>query len=157
MNKPLLLISMAACLFLAVSCNPLSTNQDSLVIDDAWVRAVSLVDEVDSTGVGIGTNSAAYLTIVNSTSTADDLLQVECDAAQAVEIHETKMENDVMSMHPVEQIEIPSGASLEFKPGGLHIMLIGLKQELVAGENLLLTLVFKTAGRITVNAEIRNN
>lgn len=156
MIKPLYRLFLAIWVLLTASCNPLSTNQAHLEITNAWVRAVSLADGTDSTPTNTGVNSAVYLTIVNSTGVSDNLLAVECDAAEAVEIHETQIENDIMSMHPVAKVGIPSGGSIEFKPGGLHIMLVGLKLGLVAGKDLPLTLVFETAGRITVQAEIRN-
>ena len=89
------------------------------------------------------------------TAQADRLTGAATDAAAAVEIHETTMENDVMSMHPVDGIDIAAGESVSLAPGGLHIMLIGLQRNLIAGEKLDLTLTFEKAGQVSVEAEIR--
>jgi len=58
-------------------------------------------------------------------------------------------------MHPVDSIEVPANGQVDLKPGGLHIMLIGLTGDLVAGEKIPLTLEFENAGKIQVEAEIR--
>jgi copper(I)-binding protein len=157
----LLAIGLSACAAPAASSKTLS-------IEDAWARAVTLSVE---TPAGEATaamdtmqnsmqnmsdvNSAVYLTIVNNTAQADRLTGAATDAAAAVEIHETTMENDVMSMHPVDGIDIAAGESVSLAPGGLHIMLIGLQRNLIAGEKLDLTLTFEKAGQVSVEAEIR--
>lgn len=100
-------------------------------------------------------NSAAYMILVNPGSQADRLLRVESDLANAVELHLSEMKNDVMTMHPVEAIEVPAGGQAELKPGGYHIMLIGLKRELKPGDKVTFTLVFEKAGALTVEVEVR--
>ena len=129
----------------------------SLQVEGAWARAAGLLDSGASAqgGMAAGTTSAAFLTISNQTGQTDRLLSAECDAARAVELHETRMENDIMAMRQVSAIDIPAGASVELKPGGYHIMLIDLSEELKAGQKLALTLVFENAGRVAVEAEIR--
>ena len=103
-----------------------------------------------------GSNGAAYFTIVNKDSTADRLISAESDVANAVEIHETTMKDNVMSMSPVEAIEVPPNGQVELKPGGYHIMMVGLKQDLNVGDSVTLTLVFEKAGRITVDVAVKN-
>jgi copper(I)-binding protein len=102
-----------------------------------------------------GMNSAAYMLIHNGTSQTDRLLRVESNAAQAVELHRSEVVDEVMTMRPVESIEIPAGGEVRLEPGGLHVMLIGLTQPLEAGSSIPLTLVFENAGEITVDAEVR--
>ncbi len=64
--------------------------------------------------------------------------------------------NNVMSMHPQATVDIPAGGTVEFKPGGLHVMLIGLKQDLKAGDTYTLTLQFRNAGDVPVTVMVRD-
>ena len=100
-------------------------------------------------------NGAVYMELKNEGGRNDALLSAEADIADVVELHETKMEGDVMKMSPVAKIEVPAGGSASLKPGGLHVMLINLKREMVAGEKVRVTLNFEESGPITVEAEIR--
>ena len=73
-----------------------------------------------------------------------------------MEIHETTMDGDVMHMQQVSGgIEIPANGQVELKPGGLHVMLIGLTRDLNPGETFPVTLQFENAGAVTVEAEVR--
>jgi copper(I)-binding protein len=102
-----------------------------------------------------GGTSAAYLTIANSGGTADALLKAESDVANTVELHTMTMENNVMKMFPVEKIDIPANGKAELKPGGFHVMLIGLRHDLKEGEVVKLTLTFQNSGKIEVEAPVR--
>lgn len=103
-----------------------------------------------------GANSAIYLKLSNRGPAADRLVAAEAPVAQAVEVHETRMEGDVMTMQQVTGgIEIPAGGQVELKPGGYHIMLIGLTRDLKAGDRIPVTLVFASAPPLTVQAEVR--
>jgi copper(I)-binding protein len=134
-----------------------------LEIEDPWVRAAGIMEQQDSddNSEGMagqmpgGSNSAAYMTIKNSGNEADRLLSVDCDFAEAVEMHISEMKDGVMTMHQVDGIDVPAKGQAELKPGGLHVMLIGLKRELKAGDMVVLTLNFEKSGLITANAEIR--
>ncbi|MER3405214.1 MAG: copper chaperone PCu(A)C [Chloroflexota bacterium] len=99
--------------------------------------------------------SAAYMVIRNEGAQSDRLVRAETDVAETVELHESRMESGVMKMQPVEGIDVPAGGSVELKPGGLHIMLIGLKRELRVGDRVELVLHFEKAGDIAVEAEVR--
>jgi copper(I)-binding protein len=76
-----------------------------------------------------------------------------------VELHETRMEGDVMKMRPVQDIAVHAGKSVQLKPGGLHIMIVGLKAPIAAEQAVPLTLVFMHADKheekVTVNAVAR--
>jgi len=91
----------------------------------------------------------------NGGETADRLVKAESDVAEAVELHKTIMEGSMMQMAPVEHIEVPAKGQAELKPGGLHVMLIGLKHELKPGEKIKLKLQFEKAGMQEVEAEVR--
>tara|TARA_R110002110_G_scaffold4877_2_gene24651 strand:- start:100 stop:588 length:489 start_codon:yes stop_codon:yes gene_type:complete len=114
-----------------------------LVIGDVWARA-----SVTATG-------AAYLTIEN-TGTADDILvEVRSPVAEKVEIHDMSMDGMVMKMRKVDSLPVKAGESVKLAPGGLHIMLIHLKTPLSEGMSVPLTLVFQTAGGVEVSAPVQ--
>lgn len=135
------------CLGLFLVAAPLSAcaeeGADDLVIGDAWARA------------SVTANSAAYLTIENKTETDDTLLEVRSDVAEKVEIHDMTMEEMVMRMRRLNALPVKAGETVTLAPGGLHIMLIRLKQPLSEGMSVPLTLVFEKAGNIGVSAPVR--
>jgi copper(I)-binding protein len=96
------------------------------------------------------TTGAAYMTLINQGNQADRLLGASGDVAKMIELHTHLMEGGVMKMRPVQAIEVKPNEPIVFKPGGLHIMLIGLKQPLVEGQTFTLTLNFEKAGKIPV-------
>lgn len=138
-------------------------------IQDPWVRAAAVMiaeGKDDDTGSmaggdempghqGSGSNSAAYMVIKNSGGEADRMLSAEADVAEAVELHISEMKEEVMTMHQVDGVDIPARGQAELKPGGLHVMLIGLKHELNAGDVLRLTLNFEKSGTLSVDAQVR--
>jgi copper(I)-binding protein len=80
----------------------------------------------------------------------------ETVAAERVEVHNMSMDGGVMTMRPVEGgLEIPAGGAVELKPGGLHLMLIGLKAPLTEGGSVPLTLVFDNGERIDAPLGVR--
>ncbi len=85
----------------------------------------------------------------------DKLLSASAAVSSAVELHVMTMEGDVMRMRQVESIALPAGKTVELKPGGLHIMFVGLKAPLKAGDTFALKLKFEKAGEVevTVNVE----
>ena len=93
--------------------------------------------------------------LMNEGGSDDILLSAETDVAEVVELHETKMDGDVMKMSQVPNVKVPAGDSAMLEPGGLHLMLIKLKQELVPGEKITLTLNFEKSGSMTTEVEIR--
>jgi copper(I)-binding protein len=115
-----------------------------LAVTDGWARATP-------PGASV---AAAYLTIDNAAGGADRLLGASSDAAGRVEVHETRREGDVMQMRKVEPLDIAAGERVVFGPGGLHVMLMGLKAPLRKGEKLPLVLRFEHAGEVQVEAEV---
>jgi copper(I)-binding protein len=97
---------------------------------------------------------AVYMTLMNQGAAADRLMTMTTEAAMSAEIHETLMEDGVAKMRPVEVFEIPAGGSVELKPGGYHIMLMGLKAPLKKGDMIMLQLKFEHAGLVDVMAHV---
>ncbi len=86
---------------------------------------------------------------------ADDrLLSASAGVSRTVELHSMSMDGDVMRMRQVDAIVLPAGKTVELKPGGLHLMFMGLKAPLRAGETFPLTLKFEKAGEVTVQVKI---
>ena len=85
---------------------------------------------------------------------SDRLVAASSPASKTVELHTMRMEGDVMRMREVEAIELPAGQTVELKPGGLHLMLMGLKAPLKAGETVPVTLKFEKAGEVTVQLKV---
>jgi copper(I)-binding protein len=137
-------------------------------VEKVWVRAVQAEEMKKSeenhtqmemggeSGEMKGTNSAAYMVIRNSGNQADKLIGVESDVAEAIEIHKSEIIDDVMKMRPVEFIEIPADGEIELKPGGFHIMLIGVTRDLMEGENVELRLLFEQSADLQIMADIRS-
>lgn len=103
----------------------------------------------------MGPTSAIYMILSNGGKEADALVAVKAEVSVKVELHQTTVTNDVMRMEPVDKIEIPAGGQVELKKGGLHVMLLGVKQELKAGDLFKATLLFSKAGEIPVEVEVR--
>jgi copper(I)-binding protein len=103
-----------------------------------------------------GGTGGAFMTIANNSGAADRLIRASSPAAKMVEIHETIDDNGVMKMRPVAGgFEIPAGGKLELKPGGKHIMLMGLTAPLTEGGEVEITLTFEKAGEVTVKAPVK--
>jgi copper(I)-binding protein len=117
----------------------------SLEIGHPWARATP-----PSAPAGGG-----YLTITNKGTESDRLVSAKSPAAGAVQVHEMKMEGNVMRMREVDGgLAIPPGATVALAPGGLHLMMMGLKEPLKQGEKVPATLVFEKAGSIDVELVI---
>lgn len=103
-------------------------------------------------------NGAVFMKLINEGTQDDVLLSAESEVAEAVELHESKMdENEVMQMSPVPNIPVPAGETVTLEPGGLHVMLMGLKEELAAGDKFSLTLNFEEAGSQTIEVEVSDS
>ncbi|MDO9313635.1 MAG: copper chaperone PCu(A)C [Burkholderiaceae bacterium] len=98
---------------------------------------------------------AGYLKLTNQ-GAADRLMSATSPAATSVEMHTMTMEGDVMKMRQVDAIDLPDRQTVELKPGGYHLMLMGLKAPLKAGDKLPLTLKFEKAGEVVVTVNVEN-
>lgn len=103
--------------------------QAEVNVSDAWIRAT--VPQQNVTG--------AFFQIRSSTDAR--LLEVQSTAAGSVEIHEMKMENNVMKMRQLDHLELPAGKLVELKPGSFHLMLMDLKMQIKSGDVIPLTLI----------------
>ena len=104
---------------------------------------------------GGGTSTAVYFVIENDGGSQDTLLGATTDVAMSAEVHQTKIENNVAQMLPVSSLDVPANGRVEFKPGGYHVMLNGLMQDLKVGDTFKLNLQFKESGVVIVDVTVQ--
>ena len=99
--------------------------------------------------------AGAYLTITNAGATDDRLVSVSTPVAGTAQIHQMKMDGDVMKMNALpEGLVIPAGGSVSLEPGGYHLMFMDLKAPLVEGQSITVTLTFEKAGTVEVQVPV---
>jgi periplasmic copper chaperone A len=101
-------------------------------------------------------NGAVFLTLSNAGGQVDRLVSAQSPVADKVELHTHIQDGDVMRMRQVDGIEVAPGAPTALQPGGLHIMLMGLKHPLTEGQSFPVTLAFKQAGNVTVPVTVQS-
>ena len=94
-----------------------------------------------------------YVTIVGGNA-ADRLISASAPVAKSVELHTMEMQGDVMRMRQIPDVAVPAGTEVALKPGGKHLMFMGLKEPLQAGSSFPLTLRFEKAGEVTVQVKV---
>jgi copper(I)-binding protein len=125
-----------------VIASPALAQQGQLEINNAWARATP----------GKAENGAAYLTI--QSPTADRVVSASTPVAKKAELHTMSMQGNVMQMRPLSALDVPAGQPVTLKPGGEHIMLLGLTKPLREGQTFPLTLDFEKAGPRTVTVAV---
>ncbi len=134
---------------IVAACAPSQSASPKIVIENVWARPTR-------SGMGGKVTSAAYMIIKNEGNEPDRLVGAMSDVAEHVEIHQSIMEGNVMKMRPVEGgLEIPAKGQVELKPGGYHVMLIGVKQPLKPGDRFTLILEFEKSGKKTLQVEVK--
>ena len=102
-----------------------------VIVKDAWVRAT--VPQQQGTG--------AFMQITSPVDAR--LVEVQSPAAKVAEVHEMTMVDNVMRMRPVKALDLPAGKTVELKPSGYHVMLMGLKDQIKDGDRITLTLTLE--------------
>ena len=119
----------------------LAQSIGDLQISGAWARATPK-------GAQVG---GGYLIITNRGATPDRLLGGSTPVAAKLEVHETTMSGGIAQMREHDKgMEIKPGEKVEFKPGGNHVMFVNLKEPLVQGKPITVTLEFEKAGKVDV-------
>lgn len=111
-----------------------------IMVEGAFLRASP---KVANAGAG-------FLTIHNHSATADSLLGAEAAVSRTVELHTHVKDGDVYRMRPVAAIPVPAHGTVALKPGGDHIMFVGLNAPLKEGDTVAVTLTFENAGKVAV-------
>jgi len=138
MNHPALVAALVAALSTSGAWAQVS-------VKDPWVRAT--VPQQKASGAFMQLSSVGEARLVEARSSA----------AGVVEIHEMTLEGNVMKMHAVPGIDLPAGKAVDLKPGGYHVMLMDLKQQLKDGDTVAITLVVegKDKKRETIDVKAR--
>lgn len=141
-----LLLALVGMLALA-GCGPRAAGKAGEVeIRGPWIRPAAA-----------GGSTAAYMQIKNGANQPDRLVSAEFAPAGMVELMDTTIVDDRMQMVTISEIEIPAGGQVELKPGGLHVMLMNLKEDLVEGQTAALTLTFEQGGSVTLELPVKMN
>jgi len=133
------LLLLAASLLIAAGA---AAAQSVVEVTDAWARATP----------GKAENGAAYLTITSPT--ADRLTGLSTPVADKAELHLMTMEGGIMRMRPLAGVDLAPGQKVALKPGGTHVMLVGLKEPLRPGQSFPLILQFEKAGASEVTVAV---
>lgn len=142
-SLPVLGAALAALAVLPLNAQP-SAAAGALTVADAWVRAVP--------GAAV---AAAYMKLHNGGTRPIRVTGVRSALAASAMIHETQLVGGVSTMRPHEPLTIAPGASVELKPGGLHVMLHDLAHPLAVDEQVPLELLLEGGGRVEVRARVR--
>jgi periplasmic copper chaperone A len=122
-----------------------AAKHGDLVISEPWARATPKGAKV----------AGGFMTIHNTGQASDTLIGGSFSVSERVEIHEMAVVNDIMRMRELpDGLEIKPGETVVLKPGSYHVMFMGLQRQLVAGETVEGTLVFKSAGSVNVTYTI---
>lgn len=138
-------IVLAAVLVFGVTPSFAGSASDLVSANDPYVRAVPPGQP----------NSAAFMTLENKDGAGHAVVNGSSPAAKVVELHTHIHKDGMMMMRRIDKVDIPANGKTELKPGGLHVMLIGLKQELKPGEMIPVTLEFEDGSKITLEAPVR--
>jgi len=141
MKRQLLLILIA--ILILSACSTATTATGDIEVHSAWARPTAQ-----------GNNAAVYLVLHNHSKTNDMLTGISSNVADAIEIHESKMVNDVMQMKMLNSLPVASGDEIIFEPGGTHIMLVSVKKPLALGEHIGIILHFKNHADIVADVQI---
>jgi len=139
-------ILLASSLMLAsFSGSLLADAAGDVSVSDAYVRA---------TAPGQA-NSAAFMKLHNGSMQAYSVVDAEGHAAKAVELHTHVNAGGMMKMRRIDKIDVPAHGNVELKPGGHHVMLIGLKQAANEGDSIHLSLVFNDGSKKMINVPVK--
>jgi len=117
-------------------------GEEKISVKDPWVRQ-------NPPGTSV---TAAYMVMENLTASTEELVRVSCSCSSEASLHLTETRDGSMTMKKVASIEIPPGASLALAPGGYHVMLTGLSDDI--GKTAVLELQFRSGMRISVKASV---
>lgn len=148
MSRFFMRIIAAPIMVVAGSMLAATAGAQSVEVKEAWVRGTVPAQKATGAFMDLTGKSAARL------------VAAESPVAGTVEIHNMTMEKGVMKMFPVDGIDVPAGKTVKLAPGGYHVMLIGLKQQMKPGERVPLKLTFELADKkreaVNLSVEVRD-
>lgn len=139
-----LFLAAAAALFISSAASAHDFQIGSLTVEHPWARSTP---PVAKTG-------AVYLSVRNNGSEEDSLIGIATATAESAEIHVTKEEGRLTVMRHVGTVPILPGGSVRLDPGGMHVMLVGLKAPLAPDKSFPIVLTFAKAGAVEIWVEV---
>jgi copper(I)-binding protein len=124
--------------------NPADVRAGTVTIRQPWSRPAQA-----------GMNGVGFFTLVNAGKTPVVLKSVQSPVAGKVEIHQSAMNGEVMTMRRQDTVTIPAGGQVAFAPGGYHLMLLGLKSAQAVGQKVPVTLVFDNGRKAQVQLAVQ--
>jgi len=118
---------------------------DMAMISNAYARAIPPGQP----------NSASFMTVMNSSDKDTSLVAASSPAAKVVELHNHTMKDGMMQMRRVDKIDVPAGQAVKLEPGGYHVMMIGLLQDLKPGDNVEVTITFDDDSKKTITVPVK--
>lgn len=146
MKKKLLLAAFTftgIALGLSVSTQAQEVKVGSIRVENAYTRATVPGQQV----------AGGFMKIENK-GAADQLISASSPVSGEVQLHEMTMDGNVMKMRQVKEVVVPAGATVELKPGGLHLMFMNIKAPLTAGDTVPVKLKFAKAGEVEVRMPV---
>ena len=119
-------------------------NGDAMAVSQVWARP----------SLAGAKNGAAYFTLTNRSGTSDTLTGASTPVAEKAELHRDAMKDGIMTMRPAGPLALAPGATVTLAPGGLHLMLMGLKRPLKPGDRFPITLTFAHRPPVTAEAMV---
>ncbi len=142
--RRLFLSALAAALLPAAA---VAEQEPAIGIEGAWIRALPPTVK----------NTAAYLSVTNHSDSAQAVIGARAEVAGKVEIHTTVRKDGMVRMQQLPGVAVASGETVEFAPGGIHLMLLGLAYPLQPGDEVELCLVFAAGAEVCTTADVRKD
>lgn len=146
--QPINRIQLVLLMLLGLVSTPLiaaTPATEDVTVVDPYVRAVPPGQP----------NSAAFMQLQNNSTTKHAIVKAESPVSRVVELHTHINEGGVMKMRQIKQIDVPAQGQTTLKPGGLHVMFLGLNSELKSGQSVPVTLIFEDGSKTTIHAQVR--
>lgn len=140
-RRPVIAGALAALALVSGACG--ASGTPALAVSDAQAA------------VPLAGSSQLVLAVTNAGDGDDALVGVESDAALGIELHETRIADDRATMVSLDEVPLPAGETVRFRPGGLHLMMIAPSDEVVLGATFDVTLLFDRSDPVTTTAEVR--
>jgi copper(I)-binding protein len=156
MNNSIFKPAMALLLALPLMAIPVQASEvkpdmgiikKSLVVSNAWIRLMP----------SVASSTAAYFTLENQSDKSIEIVTITTAIAKKSTMHDTIVENDMASMIPLDELNIASGSSVVFAPGGKHLMIMGLTEKLVKNKNVSLYFELKNGEQIVATMQAYKN
>lgn len=132
--------------FILLKCMGAASAQSPITVSDAFSYPT----------MGMMNMGVAFMEIKNNGATDDAIIAAETPIAARVELHNHIHENGIMKMRKMDTVELPANQTTTLKPGGLHIMLFNLKQELKAGDSFPLILKLKSGETVETTVKVED-